>query len=349
MAELWIYWWITIYKTKQILGVHMIDIKQKVSLGNFMQKIHIKSLDENNPVLLFLHGGPGVCNRHSIMTQHTDLLDTFTLVAWDQRGSGGSYHGVDVKDLTIAQMVEDAKQLVSWLCERFKKDKIFVIGGSWGSELGIWLSYKHPEQIAAFVGFGQVVNGALNEEISYKFALECAQKANDEKAVSKLLNLGAPVNGVYKGGYDGMMIQRKIMMKYGGYSKDKAKRSYFKATVLPMLFSGEYSISDIYGLIIGHKLVLETMLPEVGMNNFTKTCPNFSIPILIFDGVHDQNTPAELVEDYFNLITAPQKELIWFEHSGHNPMSDEPDKFKNLLREKLNEIKKTNSEKGVKI
>ncbi|MEG2633449.1 MAG: alpha/beta hydrolase, partial [Oscillospiraceae bacterium] len=79
----------------------MTDIKQMVELGGLQQKIHIKSADEKNPVLLFLHGGPGVCNRHSIMTDHADLTDTFTIVAWDQRGSGGSFKGVKAETLTI--------------------------------------------------------------------------------------------------------------------------------------------------------------------------------------------------------------------------------------------------------
>ncbi len=316
----------------------MIDKKLKVKLNGFEQKIHIKSNDIKKPVLLFLHGGPGVCNRHGIMTAHKDLLDSFTIVGWDQRGSGGSYKGVNVKDLTIDQLVEDARALVEYLCKEFNKDKIFIIGGSWGSELGTWLSYKYPEQLAGFVGFGQVVNGRLNEEISYNFALSEAKKAGDLKSVQKLEQLGPPVNGVYKGGFEGMMIQRRVMMKHGGYSKNKNKRSYFRSMVVPMLFSGEYTVSDIYGIIKGHKLVLEKMWPEVGATDLAKTCTEFNIPILIFDGVHDQNTPAELVEDYFNLIKAPQKELIWFDHSGHNPMNDEPEKFKRLLREKLGAI-----------
>ncbi len=85
----------------------------------------------------FLHGGPGVCNRHTIIKDHADLLDTFTVVAWDQRGSGGSYFGVKESDLTVKQLVEDAAALVEYLCKRFNKDKIFVIGGSWGSGWGL--------------------------------------------------------------------------------------------------------------------------------------------------------------------------------------------------------------------
>ncbi len=316
----------------------MIDRKQKVALGGLPQKIHIKTDDPARPVLLFLHGGPGVCNRHTVLRDHADLLDAFTLVAWDQRGSGGSYWGAKRETLTVDRLVEDARELVEWLCGEFGKEKIFIIGGSWGSELGTLLSFRYPERIAAFVGFGQVVNGEKNEALSFAFALEEAKKAGDLKAIATLERVGPPVMGVYKGGLDGMMAQRKIMMKYGGYSRSEKKRSYFASFVVPVLFSGEYSPSDLYGLVKGYRYVLDKMWPEVGATDFERTCTRFAVPVFIFDGVLDQNTPAALVQHWFDQIEAPQKELVWFAESGHNPMGDEPERFKALLRARLGAI-----------
>lgn len=313
----------------------MIDEKRMVTLNGLPQKIHIKGSDETNPVLLFLHGGPGVCNRHTVMHDHADLAKTFTLVAWDQRGSGGSYFGAKKEMLTVDQMVEDANALVGWLCARFHKEKVFIIGGSWGSELGTYLAHRHPEKIAAYVGFGQVVDGAKNEQISFDFAMAEAVKAGDEKSVAILNRVGPPVNGSYKGGFDGMMAQRRVMMKYGGYSQSKKKRSYFSSFVIPVLFSGEYSIRDLYGLVKGYKFVLTEMWDAVGATDFPKTCTKFAVPYFVFDGVLDQNTPASLVQAWFDSIEAPKKELIWFEQSGHNPMGDEPVRFKQLLIDRL--------------
>ena len=115
----------------------MTDVKEKILLGGVKQRIHYVTDDPAKPVLLFLHGGPGVCNRHDIMTKHRDLLDTFTIVTWDQRGTGGSYYGIPEETLTVERVTDDAAELVDWLCRKFDKDKIFVIGGSWGSELGV--------------------------------------------------------------------------------------------------------------------------------------------------------------------------------------------------------------------
>lgn len=318
----------------------MTEINEKILLGGFPQKVHIRTDDEEKPVLLFLHGGPGVCNRHTVFADHADLMDTFTLATWDQRGSGGSYRGVDVQTLTIDRLVEDARELVVWLCGRFRKDKIFVIGGSWGSELGTYLVNRYPEHIAAFVGFGQVVDGARNEQLSWEFCMEEAAKAGDRRSIDILNRCGPPVMGVYKGGnYAGMMMQREVMMKYGGYSPNEKKRSYVSSTLIPMLAAREYTLAELWGIAVGHRVVLEAMWPECGRTCFPETCTKFAVPFYIFDGKLDRNTPSALVEDWYESIEAPDKALIWFESSGHNPMNDEGERFKTLLREKLLAVK----------
>ena len=317
-----------------------INEKLKVTLNGLPQKLHIRSDDDSLPILLFLHGGPGVANRHAIMKYNIDLLDTFTIVTWDQRGTGGSYKGAKQEDLTIRQLTDDAAELVEWLCARYKRDKLFIIGGSWGSELGTFLAHRYPARIAAYVGLGQLVDGPKNEEISYQFALDKAQEAGDEESVKKLVDLGPPENGVYKGGLDGLMIQRKVMIKHGGYSPDKKKRGIFSTFVVPILLSGEYTPSEIVGILKGYKFTLHVMWPELAGTNLAKECPSFTMPYFILNGRLDNNTPASLVDEYFETIRAPRKELIWFEKSGHNPMSDEAESFKALLREKLTEVLK---------
>lgn len=318
----------------------MLDEKIKVKLGDLKQTIHLKSKDEKNPVLLFLHGGPGVTNRHSVMTANDDLLDDFTIVAWDQRGTGGSYFGCKADSLTIDRLTTDAKELVDYLCERFGKSKIFAIGGSWGSLLGTNLIKCYPEKIAAFIGFGQFVDGARNEDLSYNYTLEEARKAGDEESVRKLEELGAPIAGIYTGGFKGMMTERNIMMKYGGYSKHAGKQSYLDAMIKPILKSHEYSLPELYGYVKGYKFVLTKMWPEVAAVNFNETHTKFTVPFYILDGRQDKNTPSELVEEWFEKIKAPEKELIWFDESGHNPLFDEPEKFKSILKEKFLSIAK---------
>jgi len=326
-----------------------IEKKQKVLLGGLKQKIHIKTEDDSLPVLLFLHGGPGMPDRHGVMEANTDLLDAFTIVAWDQRGSGGSRWGAKQENLTVERFTDDAAELVDWLCGTFKKDKIFIIGGSWGSVLGSLLVYRYPKKIAAYVGYGQLVDGAENERLSFEFALTEAKKAGDAESVEQLLSVGPPEKGVYKGGMSGLLTQRKIMMRYGGHSPkaDKEKKQnlvvYFAKSLLK---SGEYSIGDLLGTMTGASFVLKNMWPQVAGINLAEACPEYKMPYFIFDGRLDSMTPAALVEDYFDRIKAPHKELHWFGNSGHNPIYEEPEAFKKLLREKLNVVAAAERERG---
>jgi pimeloyl-ACP methyl ester carboxylesterase len=317
----------------------MIDKIKKVVLGGFPQKIHIKGDDEKNPVILFLHGGPGMTDRAGVMQKHADLRRNFTLAAWDQRGTCGSYKGLDVSTLTVDRLVEDAKELVDYLCKELKREKIFIVGRSWGTELGTFLAYRYPEKIAAYLGQGQVVNGVKNEELSYNFVLEQAEKAGDEKSVALLKKCGPPVNGQYNGGFKGLTTQRKILQKYQKTGGSEKKGGVFTTTVLPRLDLREYTYGDIWGSIRGYKKVLSAMWPTVTDYDFVKECNKFETPYYIFQGRHDKNTPSDLVEEFYNVIDAPDKDLIWFENSAHSPMKEEPEKCKSLMVEKFSKIK----------
>lgn len=310
-----------------------IDEIRRVPLGGLKQTIHIRGEKLENPVLLFLHGGPGISNRDSVINREKDLCDAFTIVAWDQRGTGGSYWGAKRSTLNKDQLIADAAELVEYLCRELKKEKLFVWGGSWGTELGTYLCYRHPGQIAGYVGSGQLVNGALNEELSYDFAMSEAEKAGDAESVRILQEIGRPVNGCYREVFKGMMAQRRIMKKYGGHSMKKG--TYWTDTALPLLRSKEFSFTDKIGLAKGYKKCLTYMWPSTIQCDFTRECTRFEMPFYIFQGRHDNNTPSALVQAYFDSIEAPDKALVWFEHSAHGPMAEEPEKYKKLLREKL--------------
>ena len=312
---------------------YSIDRKEHIMLGGMKQTIHIWGTREANPVILFLHGGPGVPNRHSMARRQMDLLDDFTIVAWDQRGTGGSYFGCDPKTLTLEQLLSDCHELIDYLCETLHKDKIFLLGGSWGTELGTFMCRDYPQRIAGYIGYGQVVNGIANEERSYAFALQKAEEAKDEQDIADLKRVGPPIDGQYKPVFEGLMTQRRILKKYGGSSVKP--QSYFKGTVVPILSSPELSIREKIGVANGYKLCLSEMWPTIVHYDFVKECNHFEMPFFIFQGRKDENTPASLIQEYYDVIEAPEKELVWFENSAHGPLGEEPEKFKGLMREKF--------------
>lgn len=310
-----------------------IDRKERVLLGGLRQTIHIWGTRAENPVILFLHGGPGVPNRHGMARAHMDLLDDFTIVAWDQRGTGGSYFGCDPATLTLDQLVNDCAELIDYLCRTLGKEKLFLLGGSWGTELGTFVCHRYPDKIAGYIGYGQVVNGVENEKVSYAFALEQARAAGCAEDVAELERIGPPVNGQYKPVFEGLMAQRRIMKKYGGHSTKKG--GYFSGTVVPILTSPELSLRDKIGTAKGYKLCLSRMWPTIVQYDFVTECNTFAMPYYIFQGRKDNNTPASLVQAFYDVIQAPDKDLVWFENSAHGPLGEEPEKFKALMREKF--------------
>lgn len=315
-----------------------IDIKERVLLGDLRQTVHIWGTDAENPVLLFLHGGPGVTNRDSIIRNHSDLFADFTVVAWDQRGTGGSYFGCRSDTLTLQRLVKDCAELIDWLCERLDKRGVFLLGGSWGTELGTFVCRDYPDKVAGYVGYGQVVNGVENEKRSYAYAMKMAKDAGDEKSVAELERVGPPIQGQYQPVFEGLMTQRRILSKYGGHTVKK--ESYLMGTVLPILTSRELTPAEKYGVAKGYKLCLSCMWPTIVRYDFITDCGEFKMPYYIFQGRHDENTPASLIQEYYDSITAPDKALVWFEASAHGPLGEEPEKFKALLREKLLPIAK---------
>ena len=316
-----------------------IDRKERITLGGMTQTIHIWGTKQENPVILFLHGGPGVPNRHGMAKNHLDLTDDFTIVAWDQRGTGGSYFGCDPETLTLDQLVSDCAELIDYLCRTLNQQKVFLLGGSWGTELGTFVCQRHPEQIAGYIGYGQVVNGIENEAVSYAYALEKATEAGNAEDIAKLKEIGPPVDGCYKPVFEGLMAQRSLLKKYGGVSA-KSNDGYFKSTVIPILKSSELSLGDKIGTANGYKLCLSHMWPTIVRYDFIKDCGPFQMPYYIFQGKKDNNTPASLVQAYYNSIVAPDKDLVWFENSVHGPLGEEPVKFKKLMREKFLRIAK---------
>ena len=306
----------------------MIDKKQKIKLNSVEQKIHIRGTADK-PVILFVHGGPGLCNRHEIMVQD-DLAKNFILVAWDQRGTGGSYIA-DQSHLTNDKLVEDTHELILWLIKEFKQKKIIVAGISWGSVLTSLLADRHPDTIAAVINYGQAVS-SHGEKLSYDFALKAARDANNQKSIRVLEEIGAPIDGkMYRGGLEDLMKQRRILCKYGGWSPNPKRQSYYSAILRPILkglLSGEYSIGDVIGIAKGSsESVKKLILEEYPDFDLAKTNTRFNVPYFIFQGREDWVCPSGPVEEYFNLVHAPKKELVWFDKSGHDPMADEPAKF----------------------
>ncbi|MBR2875410.1 MAG: alpha/beta hydrolase [Clostridia bacterium] len=161
---------------------YTIDEKLYVSIGGEQQNIRIRTTDENLPVLLFIHGGPGVCDRHWVLKYQSDLAKVCTMVCWDQRGAGLSYSKkTPASSMTVERCVEDAHELLIYLKNRFKKSKIYIVGHSWGSLLGSLTAYKYPEDVAVYIGMGQFIDGAETKSFPISLFLTKRQSATTKR------------------------------------------------------------------------------------------------------------------------------------------------------------------------
>lgn len=306
-------------------NIYALDCEEWVELNGDRQNIRIRSCDAKNPVILFLHGGPGVCDRHWVMRYQSELAKHYTMVLWDQRGSGKSYRKtIKAGTPQVEDYIQDARALAEYLCRKFGQEKIIIACHSWGTVIGAPLAQRYPELILAYIAQGQVVNGTENERISYEFCLEEAKKRGDKKALQKLEG-NAPVNGVYPSA-KALRAQRDCLTRYGG-ADYKHRGGLIPSLLLPLIRMEGYRLRDIPGYVQGALYLSDVMWPQVVARDYDVSIPALSMPVLMTTGRHDYNTPFQLARQWYNKLQCPWKEWIWFEDSAHSPIKEEPGKW----------------------
>jgi pimeloyl-ACP methyl ester carboxylesterase len=302
---------------------------EAVQLGGTEQWILIRAVDRANPLLLFLHGGPGAAEM-VITRPHTAALEEhFLVVHWDQRGAGKSASAVDPESaMNIEQFISDTRELVELLRKRFAKEKVYVVGHSWGSVLGVLTVQRYPELFYAYIGVGQVVHMEENERLSYRWTLQQAREADDSEAIAQLEEIGPPPYG--EDSFDKLYTQRQLLAKYGGeiHGSPEGNQGLFMKYITE---ATEYTILEKIQFSPAMIKTLQLMWDEVMTVNLMVQAPRLEIPVYFMIGRHDYETPFELAERYFETLQAPSKSWVWFEQSAHSPNIEEAEKFNDLL------------------
>lgn len=310
-------------------GAVSINTLEKIALNGTPQWISIRGTDRSKPVLLFLHGGPGSANLALVRRQMPALEEHFVVVNWDQRGAGKSVQIFSKQDLNAAQLHADTHALVEYLKSRFKVEKIYLAGFSWGTVLGLTYAAEHPENLHAYFGISQFINGLEGERISLDKVRQQAE-AQDPKALAELAEIN-PGNYASPQGFSQLKIQRKWLLRFGNvyHTRDTYSHEAW------MLFTApEYSLIDFALWPYGSSQSLKRVYPEVMQINFEETIPSVQIPVVFLSGRYDYNTPQQLVADYFEQIDAPAgKSQVWFEDSAHAIIWDEPEKLAQAIVE----------------
>jgi len=298
-----------------------------VPINGAKQWITVRAQNKDAPVLLFLHGGPGSPETTLLSKTFGGTLERdFVVVTWDQRGAGKSFAAAKGKTLTIDQMVADTLNLVDYLRARFGKNKVFIVGHSWGSLLGTLFTARYPDRVAAYCGIGQLVSGMENEKESYRWALAQAKSRGDAKGIKALEAIAAYGDDPSAAGWDkAIMIERNWLNVYGGATGHDP--SFMGKMVSSVVFAPEYSFWDTINYVRGNMKGLTDMWQSILLQDLRVSVTSLEVPVMVAAGRWDYNTPCTLAETYFNALEAPRKKLVWFENSAHSPCFEESAKF----------------------
>jgi pimeloyl-ACP methyl ester carboxylesterase len=303
-----------------------INSLEKIRLGGTDQWLLIRGWDRTKPLLLFVHGGPGF-SEMPFAHVNADLEKHFVVVQWDQRGAGKSYPAPD-RALDVEQFVSDTNELAALLLKRFGAEKLFLVGHSWGSLIGALAVARNPEKFFAYVGISQFADAPESERMMYRWALEQAEKTSHAQAARELKQIGLPP-------YQSMRDFR-TMKNWVAYFNATDHRPISRWHFVSLAFeSPVYSWRDLTKLAWGARTSFDELWREVFyQRNLFREVPRLDVPILFFEGRHDRvvTVSAAMAERYFAALDAPRgKRLVWFEHSGHWPQLQEPDRFQGEL------------------
>ena len=294
-------------------------------LGGFDQWVMIRGEDIANPILILLHGGPGFPEMRLFRTFNAALEQYYTVVYWMQRGTSKSFdRRMPASSLTIEQFIADLDELVDMMRKRFGKDKVALYGHSWGSVLGVLYAARYPEKVAAYVGTGQIGEWAAFETASYTFVLAEAERRRHRKAIRELRAIGPPPHAFWD-----MVVERKWLTRFFGIIRGMSLWRFSRIT----LGGPEASIVDLPDILLSQLVTPKVMWQELIGVNLIKTAPALQMPIFFFLGRHDRVVVPPTSVAYFAVLQAPSKTLMWFEESGHEPPTEEPEKFNSLMVE----------------
>ncbi len=311
---------------------------KKIQLNNSEQYLIIRGEEKIKPIMLFLHGGPGVPELFTMKKEMKYLEENFIMVYWEQRGAGKSYR---VKGLTLDQMLLDTVALSQWLVKEYSQEKIYLMGHSWGSFLGLLAIDKSPELYYAYMGIGQVTHQYKAEEFSLLWIKEEATRRKDKKAIKKLSKLVLPkIDAPVKEWSSYLNIHRGYLFKYGGTVLDN--KGVIFQWVKNFLKMSEYSFLDkLYFIPSAYYSLKQLWYDVVGINLF-EYIKKVEIPVYIFQGKYDYQVSYTLAKEFIEELDAPNKELFTFEYSAHSPHIEENKKFNMIIDEIMTRQGKNN-------
>ncbi|PJN52916.1 hypothetical protein PAEAM_41180 [Paenibacillus sp. GM1FR] len=311
--------------TPKIKGENSISMLEQVEINGTGHEVMIRGVDRTNPILIFVHGGPGCSEIPYVRKYQKELEQHFTVVHYDQRGSGKSYHFFeDYSNLTTDVLVDDLLALRDYVSKELGQEKVILIGHSFGTYIGMKAAAKAPTQFHAYIGIGQMANTLQSELESLEYTYEQAKQAGNEDDVKKLELIRSSIEQGKE------LTPRILLQKYGGAARlIHENRDYISG----FLFNPEYNGLDMIRFYSGMFSSQDILLREAFDQNLPDIVDHLEIPTYFVTGKYDYMTTANAARDYFDVLDAPIKDFIVFNESAHYPQFEEKEKFVKWLNE----------------
>ncbi len=316
-----------------------ISEKIHISINGIDQGMFIKSKNKSNPVLLFLHGGPGMPEYAINKNYSTGLENYFTVCWWEQRGAGLSYdRNLKPELVTLEQLIFDTIEVTHYLRERFEQEKIYLLAHSWGTFLGIHLVHQSPELYHAYIGMGHYSYQFKSEQLAYQYMIDEYTKVGNKKMVKELEKY--PITSMDKMPRNYGQIRDKAMHELG-IGTTHQMNSVVSGIFMPIMLNREYTFGEKIniwrGKIFSQK---STELWDIMHDtDLTQTITKLNIPVYFLHGIYDYTVNYSEAKAYYDIIEAPLKGFYTFHQSAHSPLFEEPDFFKQIIQEDVLEGK----------
>lgn len=297
----------TLIITSTLQAQQAVKTKDAVRINGISQWIGVNGKDDSKPVLLFLHGGPGFSSRPYSRKFIKGLRKDFIVVQWDQRESGITAHWSPMQEpLTLDMFHQDTYEVVQYLLKRFDREKIYLVGFSWGAFLGLHFAHQHPELLHAYISVSGSPYNEESERLTLERLKEKAEASGNEEALAEISQIKIPFQD-----WETLYFQRKWTAYYSGVKT--SNRTY-----PPSLFE-EWSVKWL------------PLFVEASKVNYFENAAEIHCPIYFFHSNKDYASNYKVTERYFHALKAEHKHMVWFEESTHEIPNQEPQKFSEEL------------------
>ena len=316
-------------------AIHHFDL---VEIGGIKQAIMINGKNANNPVLVFLHGGPGFpMLPFAPFSESMRLLEEqYTIVYWEQRGTGKSFRrSLRAETMNLDQFIDDTREVINYVRDLLGVEKVFLWGHSWGSNIGAIFASRYPGYLHAYISTGQSVNPFKNEMLAFEFVKNRALEENNRRALRQLARIDTiPENYTLQ---DALTVRRWVY-RYGGIVyQNRDERPYVDFNeIRTILTTPVYSLLVRINLLLNPYFSAEKLWDDLKSIDLKEQAPKIEVPVFFLVGRHDIIVSHILAEQYFEKLEAPRgKTLIWFEESAHRPHAEEKEKFLNVMKSRI--------------